>query len=136
MFMDQRKAPCPCESGKKFEECCDPFISGQKLPSTALALMRSRYVATVIEATDYLLATWHPKTRPASLGLDVNQRWLGLKIEAVESGEPSQDKGSVDFVARYKIAGKAFRLRELSRFQRVGKRWYYVDGDILAQARR
>lgn len=134
--MDHKKALCPCGSGENFEECCDLFISGQKLPSTALALMRSRYVAYVIEATDYLLATWHPKTRPASLGLDVNQRWLGLKIGAVESGEPSQDAGSVDFVARYKIAGKAFRLHELSRFKRVGKQWYYVDGDISVQARR
>ena len=134
--MDLKKAPCPCESGIKFEECCDLFISGQKMPSTALALMRSRYVAYVIHATDYLLATWHPKTRPASLRLDVNQRWLGLKIGAVESGEPSHDTGSVDFVARYKIAGKASRLHELSRFKRVGKQWYYVDGDISAHAGR
>jgi len=103
------------------------------MPSTALALMRSRYVAYVIQATDYLLATWHPNTRPASLGLDVNQRWLGLKIGAVELGEPSHYTGSVDFVARYKIAGKAFRSHELSHFKRVGKRWYYVDGDLAEQ---
>jgi SEC-C motif-containing protein len=37
---------------------------------------------------------------------------------------------TVEFVARYRIAGRGQRLRELSRFVRQDGRWYYVDGDI------
>jgi SEC-C motif-containing protein len=36
----------------------------------------------------------------------------------------------VEFVARYKLNGRAFRLHETSRFERVGGRWLYVDGEI------
>nr|MBP6305868.1 hypothetical protein [Giesbergeria sp.] len=35
----------------------------------------------------------------------------------------------VEFVARYRVAGRAVRLHENSRFVREDSRWYYVDGD-------
>ena len=38
------------------------------------------------------------------------------------------DHAEVEFVARYRVAGKAVRLHEHSRFLREGGRWYYVDG--------
>ena len=31
----------------------------------------------------------------------------------------------------FKIAGRAHRLHEVSRFAREDGRWFYVDGDIL-----
>lgn len=34
----------------------------------------------------------------------------------------------VEFVARYKIHGKAHRRREVSSFERIAGRWYCVDG--------
>ena len=37
--------------------------------------------------------------------------------------------GLVSFVARYKVAGRAYRLSEHSRFVRENERWFYVDGD-------
>ena len=36
----------------------------------------------------------------------------------------------VEFVARYRVAGRAVRLHETSRFVREGGRWFYVDGDL------
>jgi SEC-C motif-containing protein len=33
-------------------------------------------------------------------------------------------------VARSKLAGRAHRLQELSRFVREEGRWFYVDGDL------
>ena len=39
-------------------------------------------------------------------------------------------RGEVEFVARYKINGRAFRLHEHSRFVRYRGAWVYVDGDI------
>lgn len=92
--------------------------------------MRSRYAAYVLGNRDYLLATWHPDTRPAELDLDTPPvpKWLGLQVKAhLPQGE---NQAQVRFVARYKIGGRAFRLAETSRFQRVEGRWFYLDGDI------
>ena len=37
---------------------------------------------------------------------------------------------TVSFVARSKLAGRAHRLQETSRFVREDGRWFYVDGDV------
>jgi SEC-C motif-containing protein len=44
--------------------------------------MRSRYSAFVLGLEDYLLITWHPKTRPTALNLaeDPATKWLGLQL--------------------------------------------------------
>ena len=54
---------CHCQSGKPFAECCEPYIKGVNNPSTAEALMRSRYSAYVTEDIPYLANTLHPKER-------------------------------------------------------------------------
>ena len=38
--------------------------------------------------------------------------------------------GSVEFVARSKLGGRAHRLHETSRFVREDGEWFYVDGDL------
>ncbi len=92
--------------------------------------MRSRYSAFVLRDADYLLATWHPDTRPATLDLDENPppKWLGLEVKRHEVQDASH--ATVEFVARYKVNGRAQRLAECSRFERIGDRWYYLDGRI------
>lgn len=91
--------------------------------------MRSRYSAYVLGLADYLLATWHPSTRPASLDLDEpGLKWLGLALRA--SRQLDDSHAEVTFVARSKQAGRAHRLQECSRFVREDTRWYYVDGDL------
>lgn len=98
--------------------------------------MRSRYTAYTQGREDYLLRTWHPSTRPESLALgDAGSvRWLGLKILRVEGGGPSDPEGSVEFVARHKVGGKATRLHEKSRFVSEGGAWFYLDGEIRGDA--
>lgn len=94
--------------------------------------MRSRYSAYVLERSDYLLATWHPDTRPRDLDLFAGgrPRWLGLKLRRHEVIGP--DEALVEFIARYRIGGQAaVRQHELSRFFRQDGRWYYVDGQML-----
>ncbi len=93
--------------------------------------MRSRYSAYVLGDRDYLLATWHPDTRPADLDLGdtAATRWLGLDVKRHAVTGP--DSAIVEFVARYRIGGaSAVRLHEVSRFVREDGRWYYVDGDF------
>ncbi len=120
---------CPCESGHIYQHCCAPYHFGEKAPN-AEALMRSRYSAYVLQLERYLLNTWHPSTRPASLNLenDQNTKWLGLTIKNVETINDTQ--ATVEFVARYKIGGnRAERLHEISQFT-LTDQWYYVSGDI------
>lgn len=120
---------CPCGSTKPYTACCARYVEGAEPAPTAEALMRSRYTAYTLLKEDYLLATWHPSARPASLGLqaEVPTKWLGLEVKRHEQ----QDAGHaiVEFVARYKVHGRAHRLHEISRFVREEGRWLYVDGD-------
>jgi SEC-C motif-containing protein len=92
--------------------------------------MRSRYSAYVLRNESYLLATWHPNTRPPSIPFGTNVRWLGLRIVAGRmTGESSAE---VEFVARSRASNAAaVRLHERSRFVREDGRWLYVNGDVL-----
>lgn len=121
---------CPCGSGQSYGRCCQPWHEGAAAP-TAEALMRSRYSAYVLKLEDYLLATWQTATRPGELDLAADGcKWLGLEVK--RHVVQDENHASVEFVARYRIAGRGHRLHELSRFVREAGRWYYVDGDMLA----
>ncbi|MFT7288661.1 MAG: SEC-C motif-containing protein [Halieaceae bacterium] len=120
---------CLCGHGESLQQCCSRFISEGALPETAEQLMRSRYTAFALGDEAYLLDTWHPDTRPSRVRLDPRQRWLGLSIRATEAGGLDAVAGTVEFVARYKIDGKGHRLHEISRFEKIAGRWYYLDGE-------
>jgi SEC-C motif domain protein len=122
--------PCPCGSGQTYPACCGQYIEGKAIPETAEQLMRSRYTAYTKGDSGWLSSTWHPSTRPADLSPDGRMRWIGLKILATDTGGARDRQGTVEFVARYKIAGRALRLHEHSRFERVDGRWFYVDGNL------
>lgn len=124
-----KETPCPCGKPGRYAACCGVFHAGNPAPN-AEALMRSRYSAYVLALEPYLLATWHPSTRPPSLDLseDDKVRWLGLEIKRHES--TGTDSAIVEFVARYRVAGRAQRLHETSRFLREDGRWYYLDGEF------
>lgn len=91
--------------------------------------MRSRYCAYVLARADYLIATWHPSTRPKPISLDISGQgqWLGLKVIRAQNDAAT---GEVEFIARHKVNGKAHRLHEVSQFVRENGRWVYVDGEM------
>ena len=140
-------SPCPC-GGPAFDTCCGPYLAGAALPPTAETLMRSRYTAFVRKDEPYLLATWHLSTRPQEQLIDQDEpiRWLGLEIKSAlrlrqrkaelpDSPEQNLDHDTVEFVARFKIGGRAQRLHEVSRFVREPgpdgvPRWFYLDGSF------
>lgn len=120
---------CPCGSGRPYAGCCGALHAGAKNADTAEALMRSRYSAYVLKLEDYLLATWHPDTRPSELDIAAdNTQWLGLDVKRHEVQDETH--ATVDFVARYRIAGRGHRLHELSRFVKEDGRWFYRDGEL------
>jgi len=127
-------APCPCGrpgpkgQGLSLDACCGLYHAGQPAPD-AESLMRSRYSAFVRGDVPYLLATWHSSQRPAELNLETSGKWLGLEIK--KHHMTGTDRAEVEFVARFRVGGKAVRQHERSRFVREDGRWFYVDGDEL-----
>jgi len=105
-------------------------VNEREWPSDAQSLMRSRYAAFVALDRDWLLASWHSSTRPATLDCDPAIKWLGLEVKGHRCID--DEHAEVEFVARFRLGGgRAQRLHERSRFVREGGRWYYVDGDML-----
>ncbi len=95
--------------------------------------MRSRYSAYVLCNEQYLLATWHPSTRPDSVPFSKNQKWLGLSV--IDTSVTGDASAEVEFIARSRVSNAAaVRQHERSRFVREGGRWFYVDGDSLERS--
>ncbi len=132
IFLD-KKSLCPCGrlQGKRslsFEQCCQRYLDHfDSTPAPdAESLMRSRYSAFVLQRSDYLLKTWDASHRPAELDFDANTKWLGLQVKMHHTID--LEHAEVEFVARYRVQGKASRLHERSRFVCRDGRWYYLDG--------
>jgi SEC-C motif-containing protein len=89
--------------------------------------MRSRYSAFAVGDAAYLLATWHPTTRPRTLELDPHQRWTRLDIVGERRGGPADAAGVVEFRAHYRRNGDDGELHERSSFVRDDGEWRYVD---------
>ena len=92
--------------------------------------MRSRYSAFARGLDEYIQRSWHVSTRPL---VDSNsdkekQQWIGLQIKRHQQSDA--DHAIVEFIARYKINGRAFVLQETSRFVRENGHWFYMDGDV------
>jgi len=122
---------CPCESGKFYKACCQPYVEQTLDAPTAEALMRSRYTAFTLLNEAYLRYSWHPDTCPKNIHLNGNTLWLGLKIKNILAGNENDETGEVEFVARNKSDGKACRIHENSRFCRFNNRWVYIDGKFV-----
>lgn len=118
--------PCPCGGPGTYASCCGRWHAGTPAPD-AEALMRSRYTAYALGRSDYLLATWHPSTRPTDIAIDPAMKWIGLDVRK-HSAEG--DSAVVEFVARSKHGGRARRMHETSRFVRESGCWYYLDGEV------
>lgn len=109
---------CPCGLPAEYDDCCGRFHRGTAAP-TAELLMRSRYSAFAVGDATYLLRTWHPTTRPASV--ETGSGWV--RLEVLESrGGLLDTEGEVRFRA-HAVDGV---VEERSRFVRDEGRWTYL----------
>ena len=125
---------CPCTSKVTFDKCCEPYLTGKKIPESPEKLMRSRFSAYATRKVDYLIATTSAEERskidPDELANYCrNVSCISLKVVKTEAGCPQDDAGTVLFHASLQLNGKRMLHRELSRFTREEGRWVYVDGD-------
>lgn len=119
--------PCPCLSGLPYGECCAVFHRGAGTAPTAERLMRSRYSAYALGEAEYLVSTWHPSTRPASVEIDPQTRWYRLDILARKRGGMLDTEGTVEFRASYRHGDERGSQHEISRFVRERGSWYYLE---------
>jgi SEC-C motif-containing protein len=125
-------APCPCHSGKKYKQCCQPYHKGI-LPSDAVRLMRSRYSAYALGLAEYIMATTHPNNpdctedtkmwRQSILSFSESTRFLRLTINEFIDGEGEA------FVTFEAILDGGI-LKEKSRFIKEGGKWLYESGEF------
>ncbi len=128
---------CPC-GGKSFEECCGPYIKGEKLPESAEALMRSRYTAYATGNVEYIKETTAPADQKdfdmdAAKSWASESEWKGFEILSKENGTANDEEGIIEFVARYRIKDKVESHHEVSSFKKLDGRWYFMDGQIITQ---
>lgn len=121
---------CFCGSGVYFDKCCQPIVLGIQKATTAVALMRSRYVAYVIHDANYLIATTAPSHRSYYAKEDIvswatQNQWQRLEIINVT-------QSNVEFKAYYLDSYKQLQVHhEHSRFVFENGEWLYVDGEYF-----
>jgi len=120
----RRDRGCPCGLPAAYDACCARFHAGAAAPSPEL-LMRARYTAYAREDGAFLLASWHPSTRPASVVFDAALRWTRLQVLEATGGL-LDTTGTVRFRAHHVRRGVPGVLEEHSRFGRDDGRWAYV----------
>jgi SEC-C motif-containing protein len=118
---------CPCGLGDSYQACCGQFHLGVTAAPTAERLMRSRYAAFALKDPEYLMRTWHSRTRPDRVDFDPDQRWSRLEILAASGGGMLEPTGTVEFVAHYVRRDGPGTQHEVSRFVREAGRWVYLD---------
>jgi SEC-C motif domain protein len=127
---------CPCGAGPSLDVCCGPFIRGQTQPETAEQLMRSRYSAYTEQAIDYILGTHDPEVdddvdRESTERWAAESEWLGLEIIDTKAGGAGEERGEVEFVARYRFQGADAEHHERATFRRIDGNWRYVNGEMV-----
>jgi SEC-C motif domain protein len=123
---------CLCDCGKPFEQCCEPLLKGNTIARTPKQLMRSRYTAYALGGYgEYLIATWLPETSKGLTPTSLSEKTLEwVKLEVLHT-EQKGDEGSVEFNAYYKDDKDSLNiLHEKSRFKRVDRHWFYVEGKV------
>ena len=84
--MSEKIDLCPCGSGKKYGECCEPIIKNTSKALTAESLMRARYTAYVVHEIDFIINSCEEGEGIADIDKKAtedwsrNSTWNGLKI--------------------------------------------------------
>ena len=99
--------------------------------------MRSRYTAYALKNAAYILDSHDPEQREDT-DLDATRdwaertTWLDLQVKNTQGGGPDDERGEVEFVARFADEnGREHSHHERSSFVRRAGRWYFQDGKVV-----
>ena len=113
--MSAKIEKCPCGSGKKYSECCEPIIKGTVKAPTAESLMRARYSAYVTHEIDFIINSCEEGEGLADIDKKATEDWSrqstwnGLTIIKTEKGTEKDDEGVVEFTADYTLPETSLR---------------------------
>ena len=98
--------------------------------------MRSRYTAYTLHNIDYIAATNDPRSNEefdveTSRKWSESSEWLGLDIVSIDKGQASDTQGAVEFIAKFKTEGVERKHHELSYFEKLDGKWFFVDGNTV-----
>ena len=127
---------CPCGSGNDYAACCEPIITGKKKVETAEQLMRARYSAHVKVEVDFIYDTTHPDYREeydhkGTKTWAEKSEWHGLEIVSTTDGGPKDEKGEVEFIARFRDKDGVRSHHERGQFARKRKKWLFTEGIMV-----
>lgn len=130
--MPTKTPACPCGNPQGYAQCCGPYISGEKIPPNAEALMRSRYTAYTQANIPYIQASMQGPASERYNPVESERwaktaKWKRLKVMRAFPDDTDSDKAYVEFIAYYIWQGKPQKIEELSVFLRVKGKWFYVD---------
>ncbi len=125
---------CVCGSPHTYENCCKPYHDGASVPS-AEAMVRARYAAFALGNYAFIVQTMHPIDKhivdEENLAKNMsNVHWHSLHItecgqEVGRNGDEIFD--TVTFSAVYETSGKLYTLSEVSYFQKIDGKLYYLE---------
>ena len=133
------RAPCPCTSGKAYGDCCRPLHLGEREPTHAEELLRSRYAGFAIGEADYLLRTLHedhpdrqkPKERTlTALKLAASTlKYMGLVVIEIQAKDADGIERAL-YLARVFRRGEDVSFVELAEFLHDGVGLRYLAGTV------
>lgn len=129
-----RVVACPCQSNKKYVDCCEPIHQNIFKAFTAEQLMRSRYSAYALSNIDYLIQSQHKSTLSKNEHKAIKKwndsvKWL--KLEVIKHEPIDNELAYVIFKAHYIQGLEPGLIYEKSRFTKQDKHWVYIDGEFL-----
>ena len=126
---------CPCGSDISYAECCQPIIQNTRNADTAESLMRARYSAFVNTEIDFLYNTVSEDQQKdfnyeEATDWSKNSEWKGLEIIETIEGGPEDDKGTVEFIAKFIQDKQEISHHELASFKKISGKWIFMDGIV------
>lgn len=125
---------CPCNSLKKYNDCCKKAHQNILSVKTAETLMRSRYSAFVLANINYLQISHHSTTRPSKKekrGIEKwakSVNWIKLEVLNTTKGSQLDSEGTVEFKAFFMENGTVNVIHENSSFCKENEHWVYLNG--------
>jgi SEC-C motif-containing protein len=124
---------CPCGKEKEFEQCCSVIIQDQARAQTAEDLMRARYSAYATGNIDFVMQSHlerdgESQDRETLESWSRESDWLGLEVISTQKGQAADQRGIVEFCAKYKIDGQEQTHHERAEFEKVDGVWFFADG--------
>lgn len=123
---------CPCNTHKKFSDCCEPYLNNTKKAETPEILMRSRYSAYTLARIDYIQRTMCKKAAENYDPISAKKwassiKWLGLTV--IDAPSARGNVGTVTFIAQFSENNVSRSIHEKSTFEKINNEWFYVDGE-------